>query len=105
MFCDLPGYGFAKVPRHERESWQAMIDDYLTHRQLLRAVVSIVDGEIGPTGDDLEMINFLQTTRARILVAATKLDRIPKARRKPQLLSIAQKLELPLEAVVLPKGS
>ena len=98
--CDLPGYGFAKVGRVERESWQSMIDDYLTHRQLLRAVVTIIDGEIGPTADDISMIDFLQETRARILVVATKLDRVPKAKRKPQLISIATKLELPLEAVV-----
>ncbi len=77
-----------------------MIDDYLTHRQLLRAVVTIIDGEIGPTADDISMIDFLQETRAKILVVATKLDRVPKAKRKPQLISIATKLELPLEAVV-----
>ncbi|MBE2252755.1 MAG: YihA family ribosome biogenesis GTP-binding protein [Myxococcus sp.] len=98
--CDLPGYGFAKVSKTERDQWQRMISEYLTERHTLKVVVSIIDGEIGPTSDDVTMLDFLQTTPPKILVAATKLDRIGKSHRKPRVLELAKKLELPVEAVV-----
>ena len=93
--CDLPGYGFAKASKVERDTWRTMIGDYLTAREQLAIVVTIVDGEIGPTPDDVTMVDFLQETSARILVVATKLDRIGKAKRKPQLQNIRTKLGLP----------
>jgi len=93
--CDLPGYGFAKVPKTERALWDKMINTYLSNRHTLKVVVSIIDGEIGPTPDDLEMLDFLQDKPPRILVVATKLDRISKSARKPMLLKIQKQLELP----------
>lgn len=98
--CDLPGYGFAKVAKSERLAWDRMIDTYLQNRHTLKAVVTIIDGEIGPTADDLEMLDFLQDKPPRILVVATKLDRLGKAARKPQLQKIKEKLELPDGAVL-----
>jgi GTP-binding protein len=93
--CDLPGYGFAKVPKSERAIWDKMISTYLANRHTLKVVVTIIDGEIGPTPDDLEMLDFLQDKPPRILVVATKLDRISKSARKPALLKIQKQLELP----------
>jgi GTP-binding protein len=97
--CDLPGYGFARVSKAERESWQEMIQGYLTGRPQLKVVVAIVDAEIGPTPDDVQMLDFLQDAPPSILVAATKLDRVPKAKRKPAVLAVAKALELPPTAV------
>jgi GTP-binding protein len=97
---DLPGYGFAKAPRHERDAWQKMIGDYLKGRDGLRAVVSIIDAEVGPTGDDVSMLDFLQELSPRVLVAATKIDRLNKAARKPRLWKLAEQLELPQAAVL-----
>jgi GTP-binding protein len=77
-----------------------MIGEYLKGRDGLRAVVSIIDAEVGPTGDDVSMLDFLQELSPRVLVAATKLDRISKAARKPRLWKIAEQLELPKEAVL-----
>ena len=99
-FCDLPGYGFAKVPKSERLIWDKMIDTYLGNRHTLKVVVTIIDGEIGPTSDDLEMLDFLQDKPPRILVVATKLDRISKSARKPQLLKIQKQLELPANSLL-----
>ncbi len=93
--CDLPGYGYAKVSKAERAEWNRMIDDYLTQRHTLKVVVTIIDAEIGPTPDDLKMLDFLQEKPPRILVVATKLDRINKAARKPRLKALQQQLELP----------
>jgi GTP-binding protein len=99
-FADLPGYGYAKVGKGERKSWETMIDAYLRKRDCLRIVVSIVDAEVGPTEADFHTLDYLNASQRKILCVATKLDRLPKAKRKPRLLELSQKLELPRELVV-----
>jgi GTP-binding protein len=91
-FADLPGYGFAKVAKTERASWEKMITTYLEQREELRGVVSILDAEVGPTPDDVRTLGYLQKAERPTLVVATKLDRLAKARRKPKLRSMAEVL-------------
>lgn len=98
--ADLPGYGFAKVSKTERKQWQEMIEAYLGNRRELRVVVSIIDAEVGPTADDHEMLTWLTERSPKILVAATKIDRLNKARRKPRIIELAKELEVPLEVVI-----
>ncbi|WP_224361940.1 ribosome biogenesis GTP-binding protein YihA/YsxC [Hyalangium versicolor] len=98
--ADLPGYGFAKASKSERAQWEKMITAYLENRHRLEIVVSIIDAEVGPTPDDLLTLDYLQEKGRKILVVATKIDRLPKARRKPRLQALAQELSLPREAVV-----
>lgn len=98
--ADLPGYGFAKASKTERKSWQAMISTYLDRRRPLRVVVSIIDGEVGPTADDFNTLDYLAEKDCRILVVATKMDRVAKARRKPRVQELTRALELPAGAVV-----
>lgn len=59
MFVDVPGYGYAKVSKTEREKWGVMMEQYLTSQQALRGVVLLVDIRHEPTGDDVTMYNFL----------------------------------------------
>ncbi|MDR0966344.1 MAG: ribosome biogenesis GTP-binding protein YihA/YsxC [Myxococcales bacterium] len=92
--CDLPGYGFAKVSKTERAAWRSMIDRYVQSRQTLAAVVCIVDGEIGPTDEDAQVIGWLRASGKLPIVVATKIDRIPKHRRIPQVREIEKALEL-----------
>jgi GTP-binding protein len=98
--ADLPGYGFAKVSKTERAQWKKMISGYLEKRRPLQVVVAIIDAEVGPTPDDHQTLAWLSETCPRILAVATKIDRLPKARRKPRLRALAEELELPEEAVV-----
>lgn len=98
--CDLPGYGFAKVSKAEREAWQVMITGYLEGRDRLKVVVSIIDAEVGPTGDDEAMLELLEGLPPRILVVATKLDRLAPGKRKPRVAELGRKLDLPEGAVV-----
>jgi GTP-binding protein len=98
-FADLPGYGFAKVSKTERAEWQKMITVYLEKRRDLKVVVSIIDAEVGPTPDDFQTLDYLQDYR-RILVVATKIDRLTKAHRKPRVQALAEQLSLPSEAVL-----
>lgn len=97
---DLPGYGFARVAKSERSRWDQMISNYLEKRQNLQVVVSIIDAEIGPTDADQQMLEYLSELRPSVLVVATKIDRLPKARRKPRWKEIAQKLGLSPDRVV-----
>ncbi|WP_224245257.1 ribosome biogenesis GTP-binding protein YihA/YsxC [Hyalangium gracile] len=98
--ADLPGYGFAKASKTERAQWEKMITTYLENRHRLEVVVSIIDAEVGPTPEDHVTLDYLQQKGRRILVVATKIDRIPKARRKPRLQALSQELSLPREAVM-----
>ena len=97
---DLPGYGFARVAKSERSRWDEMIRNYLEKRPNLQVVVSIVDAEIGPTDADQQMLAYLSELRPSVLVVATKIDRLSKAKRKPRWKEIAQQLGLSPDRVV-----
>jgi GTP-binding protein len=99
--ADMPGYGFARVSKAELQKWEQMISTYLARRQSLRAVVSIVDAAIGPTPADHQALEYLVTAERAVLVVATKVDQIGKAKRKPRLAAIAKQLDLPEDRVIL----
>ncbi len=73
---DLPGYGYAAVPSRERATWQAMIEGYLLEREQLVLVFVLVDGEIGPTKLDQQMLTWLQANGVPYQIVATKLDKV-----------------------------
>jgi len=73
---DLPGYGYAAVPGRERAGWQPMIEGYLLEREPLSLVFVLVDGEIGPTKLDLQMLAWLQGNSVPYQIVATKLDMV-----------------------------
>src|SRR5258706_11845978 len=73
---DLPGYGYAAVPGREKATWQAMIEGYLVEREPLLLVFVLVDGEIGPTKLDLQMLAWLQANEVPYQIVATKLDKV-----------------------------
>ncbi|EUJ33255.1 GTP-binding protein YsxC [Listeria floridensis FSL S10-1187] len=79
-FVDVPGYGFAKVSKKEREKWGEMIETYITSREQLRAVVQIIDLRHKPTADDVMMYEFLKYYQIPVVVVATKADKIPRSK-------------------------
>ncbi|MBM4381085.1 MAG: YihA family ribosome biogenesis GTP-binding protein [Deltaproteobacteria bacterium] len=98
--CDLPGYGFARASKADRRDWQEMIAGYVEKRFPLRLVVSIIDAEVGPSEDDAQLLGYLTGHGKKVLVVATKIDRIPKAKRKPRLHELARMLQLPTKHVL-----
>jgi GTP-binding protein len=85
---DLPGYGFAKVPTREKAKWQPMIEGYLLNRVPLQALLLLVDGEIGPTPLDEQMLGWVNDNGITTVVVATKIDKVKPSRlagRKQQL--------------------
>ena len=98
--ADLPGYGFARASKADKAQWEKMITTYLEKRHRLEVVVSIIDAEVGPTPDDLATLDYLQAHKRRVMVVATKVDRLTKARTRPRLRELAAQMDLPLEAVL-----
>ena len=92
VFADLPGYGFASGPKSEHETWQAMIEEYLTRREPLRTLVVLVDGDLGAQPSDVEMVRWGESLQKRVTVAATKIDKLSRNRRGQQLDRIAGQL-------------
>ena len=79
-FVDVPGYGYAKVSKTERAAWGKMIEKYFTSREVLEAVVLLIDLRHPPTNDDCMMYDFLKHYNIPVIVVATKCDKIPKGK-------------------------
>jgi GTP-binding protein len=84
-FTDLPGYGYAKVSKAERDRWAGMIESYLQKREPLRAVVLIVDGRHPPQPSDHDALAFLRAGGRDVIVAVTKMDKLARSQRLPAL--------------------
>jgi GTP-binding protein len=91
-FADLPGYGFASGPRADREQWRGMIEEYLKKRDPLRALVVLVDGQLGAQPSDVEMVRWAESLGRRVVCVATKLDKLSRNRRGQQVDRIAGQL-------------
>jgi GTP-binding protein len=90
---DLPGYGFAAAPGRVRAGWGRMIEDYLLHRTQLQMTMVLVDGEIGPTKLDVQMLDWLRAHDLPHSVIATKHDKVKSSqrdRRKKELAAGCQ---------------
>jgi GTP-binding protein len=101
QLVDLPGYGFAKRSKSELKQWGPLLESYIQGRPTLRAVVVLVDVRRGVEDDDVQLLEFCNAPRPGnaplvTLVVATKLDLVPKAKRKPTLAALAA--SMPREA-------
>ncbi len=92
-FVDVPGYGYAKVSKTERAKWGKMIEEYLTTRENLRVVVSLVDMRHEPSADDVQMYDFLKYYEIPVIIVATKADKIPRGKWNKHESMIKKKLD------------
>jgi len=86
---DCPGYGYAEASKAMRKSWQAMIERYLLERPQLSMVVVLVDGEIGPTRLDLQLLDWLRANELPHVVVATKHDKVKSSQRSKRVKELA----------------
>ena len=86
---DLPGYGYAKVPSRIRREWPEMIEGYLLERESLVMVFILVDGEIGPTPLDTQMLAWLRENEVPHTVVATKMDKVKSSKRATRRQDLA----------------
>lgn len=101
MTCvDLPGYGFARRSKSERSQWAGLIEGYLKRRPNLAALVLLVDARRGLEEDDLELLQFIAKGREKglgpvqLLVAATKVDKLPKSQAVSSLAALKKQSAL-----------
>ena len=78
VLVDLPGYGYAKVPKELRDRWQPLIHGWLSKSDDLAGVVQLIDIRTGPTPDDLKSVDYLAELGAPTLFALTKADKLGK---------------------------
>ena len=92
---DLPGYGYAKVSRAEKERWGRLMEQYFAHPEWITLGVMIVDARHKPTANDLTMAACFIQTGKPFVVVANKLDKLKKSQVEGNLALIRQTLELP----------
>lgn len=96
-FVDFPGYGYAKVPREMQASWRPMVEAYMKRRDLLRAVVHIVDFRHPPSELDQQLRAWLLHKQVPVLTVATKTDKVKRSRRAVHEQAIRRALDLPAD--------
>lgn len=100
MLVDLPGYGFARVPKNLRGAWKPLIEGYLRRSGGLRGVVQLIDSRHAPSNEDMEMVEFLAALGIPALVVLTKVDKLKGGERSRRFESIASALELDMDQIV-----
>ena len=95
-FVDLPGYGYAKVPRQRAAAWKKLIESYLINRQTLRLSVIILDVRRGWMPMDVELKRWLEVNERRYLVIATKMDKVNQSDAQRGLTAIRKEGVEPL---------
>jgi GTP-binding protein len=91
---DCPGYGYAQASKQERGAWQHMAERYLLEREPLRMILVLVDGEIGPTSLDVQMLDWLRANGLPHTVVATKHDKVRSAKRDKRRRELAAGCDL-----------
>jgi GTP-binding protein len=91
-FVDLPGYGYAKVSKQERQQWQRLIEEYLINARNLRGVVIIVDIRRGPEEEEAALCDFLTHYQRSFVLVATKCDKLKRGQIEQQRTMIANRL-------------
>lgn len=102
---DLPGYGYAKSSKEEREAWGDMIARYLTESEVLQAVFLLVDIRHKPTEQDVQMFDWLSYLELDTVVLATKADKLKRSEVSRHLSDIRRGLQADEDVIILPYSS
>lgn len=92
ILVDLPGYGYARVPRSVKAKWGRMIEEYLARRETLKGALLLIDARHGPTEDDLELWGWLQQRELPSVIVATKWDKVKSSERARRLAQMEESL-------------
>ncbi|MDF9824112.1 GTP-binding protein [Breznakia sp. PF5-3] len=100
MFVDVPGYGYANISKHQLIQFGEMMEDYFGERQQKVGLVLIVDSRHNPTEDDITMMEYARYHKMKVVVIATKVDKLKKNERIKNYRRICKGLEIPEEALI-----
>ena len=101
-FVDLPGYGYAKVPKSEKERWGKLMEAYFARPEWISLGILIVDARHKPTENDVTMAKYFQASERPFLVVANKLDKLKKSELVPNMALIRQTLALDEATKLIP---
>ncbi len=99
---DLPGYGYAKVSKAERQRWAKLMESFFSEPERISLGVLIVDSRHKPTEDDVIMANWFKLSGRPFVVAANKIDKVKSSELAGNLELIRQAMSLPEETPVIP---
>lgn len=99
---DLPGYGYAKVPMHEKERWGRLMEKYFAADDTIDFGVMIVDARHKPTANDVIMADYFKASGKPFVVVANKMDKLKKSEIEPNLALIRETLTLPETTELIP---
>ena len=91
-FADLPGYGYAKVAKTEKERWARLMEGYFQSDRNIQLVCQLVDMRHPPTRDDLVMMNFLIESETPFIVILTKADKLSTRQRQERMTALMQEI-------------
>ncbi len=94
ILADLPGYGFARVSKGEKEKWARTLDDFFKNKEHISHVFMLVDSRHDPTADDVQMMEFLHFHVIPFTVVLTKADKLSRMKLKEHIKAIASDLYL-----------
>ncbi len=100
-FVDVPGYGYAKVPKAEKEKWARMMEEYFETRENLGLVMLIVDLRHNPTQDDFNMYHYIKHFDIPVVIVATKADKVKKSMKQKNINQIKIKMDIDLNDPVI----
>lgn len=100
VLVDLPGYGYARVSKTKRHSWQPLIDGYLRMTSQLRGIVLLLDIRRDPNAEDLAMLDYLADLEIPTLVVITKVDKLGNAQRRERLKAVIDTIEVDESQVI-----
>ncbi|EGT4529983.1 TPA: YihA family ribosome biogenesis GTP-binding protein [Clostridioides difficile] len=104
-FVDLPGYGYAKIAKSEKEKWGGIMERYLESRQELCSIFLLVDIRHEPTADDKLMYEWIKHFGYNCVVIATKADKISRGQYQKHISIIRKKLQMESSEKVIPVSS
>lgn len=100
ILADLPGYGFAKVSKAEKEKWGKVMEQFFADKTNAQYVLSLLDIRHPPTADDVTMVNFLHSNAFNFAFIATKADKLSRMQVKKNVSDIAKKFAVPDSYVI-----
>lgn len=101
-FADMPGYGYAKVSKTEKQSWSRLIRGYLASERNLQLVFQLIDMRHAPTKDDIAMIDYFVENEFPFVVVLTKKDKLSKRQQEERLAALKSEIPYAEQIVMIP---
>lgn len=105
FFVDMPGYGYAKVPKSEVERWAKLYDQYLADKERKNALMQLIDMRHEPTAADVESVHRLAASGRPMCLAFTKTDKVKPAAARARIGAALELFDVPADTPVVPFSS